>query len=344
MRKVYIIILLSVFMPLLASAQDDLSNLIQAGTENANALAEGYVQPFMKGFGTGLGSGWLNTAKAHKTLGFDLTVTVNGAFVPDKDLSYNPSRVGQNSSLTLLSPDAAPTMFGRDEEPRYAYSYTHEGRTFSGEFDGPASVIDIKNDMPMSVVPVPMAQLGIGIIKNTDIKIRWTPEVDVEDGSFKLIGFGVMHDIKQHIPGIKNLPFDLSAFVGYTSVSFDIPFDEEVNTTGGGVYTNNGLGQLDVNTLTGQATISKKISVLTVYGGVGFNRVRSKIKLKGDYVVRDDFGNSESVSNPIDLSFKEGGVKLNAGFRLKLAIVTLHADYTVQQYDVLSVGFGFAVR
>ncbi|UII29316.1 hypothetical protein LVD15_13065 [Fulvivirga maritima] len=196
----------------------------------------------------------------------------------------------------------------------------------------------------MQVVPVPMAQLGIGIIKNTDIKIRWTPEIDVEDGSFKLIGFGVMHDIKQHIPGIKHLPFDLSAFVGYTSVSFDFPFDEELSTTGGGVYTTNGLGQLDVNTLTGQAIISKKISVLTVYGGVGFNRVRSEIKLKGDYVVRDDFGNSESVSDPVDLSFKEGGVKLNAGFRLKLAIVTLHADYTVQEYDVLSVGFGFAVR
>ncbi|UII29315.1 hypothetical protein LVD15_13060 [Fulvivirga maritima] len=67
MKKVYLIVILSAFMSSLASAQDDLSNLIQAGTENANAMAEGYVQPFMKGFGTGLGSGWLNTAKAHKT-------------------------------------------------------------------------------------------------------------------------------------------------------------------------------------------------------------------------------------------------------------------------------------
>ena len=35
---------------------------------------------------------------------------------------------------------------------------------------------------------------------------------------------------------------------------------------------------------------------------------------------------------------------MTAGMRLKLAIFTLHADYTVQKYDVLTVGFGFSVR
>jgi hypothetical protein len=35
---------------------------------------------------------------------------------------------------------------------------------------------------------------------------------------------------------------------------------------------------------------------------------------------------------------------MTAGFRLKLAILTLHTDYTLQKYSCLTVGLGFAVR
>ncbi|UII32987.1 hypothetical protein LVD17_03985 [Fulvivirga ulvae] len=326
-------------------AQDDLDKLLEAGLSDANLLIEGYVEPFMKGFGTSLGSGWYNTAKAHKSGGFDLTVTVNAAYVPDKDLLYDLNALNLSSNFSY-DKDQAPTIFGtNDAQQLPTYTVTDPNTNESVSFDAPEG-LNLKDEIGMQAVPVPMAQLGIGIIKNTDIKIRWTPEIEIDDnGTFKLIGFGIMHDVKQHIPGIKNLPFDLSAFVGYTSVSTDVAFDEEVNAGSGGVSTTNGLGVFDVNTLTVQGIISKKFSVLTLYGGLGFNRVRSELKLKGDYVVTDDFGVVDEVyTDPIDLSFKTGGPRLTAGMRLKLAIFTLHADYTVQKYDVLTVGFGFSVR
>ena len=344
-KKIYLVLIVSLFSTSTIFAQDNIGEFLEAGVEDANTLVEGYVAPFMKGFGTGLGSGWLNTAEAHKNFGFDLTVTVNAAYVPDKDLFYQPNLI--NGGYAPGSPTQSPTIFGSDADsdiPTYEYSYEEDGETYTGTFDAPEG-LNIKDAIGMQAIPVPMAQLGIGLFKKTDLKIRWTPEVDVEDGKFKLIGFGVMHDVKQHIPGIKRLPFDLSVFVGYTSLSFDMPIDEQYSGNGGGVNMPNGLGQFDVNTWTGQAIISKKFSVLTVYGGLGFNSVKSELALKGDYEVYDDSGSiSVSGTDPIGLSFKTGGPKLNAGFRLKLAIITLHADYTVQKYDVLSVGFGFSVR
>lgn len=325
-------------------AQDDFDRLLEAGVEDANTLLDGYVSPALKGFGTGLGNGWYNTAATHKSGGFDLTVTVNAAFVPDDDLFYSP--VLQNGGLTGGATQA-PTIFGpEDNLPDYSYRYTQEvdgqPQTFEGTFQAPEG-LDLEDQIGSNLVPVPMAQLSVGIIKNTDIKIRWTPEIDLgDDGTFKLIGFGIMHDIKQHIPGIKLLPFDLALFAGYTSVSSEVQF--EAGDSGSGVSTDNGLGIFDVNTLTIQALISKKFSVLTLYGGLGFNSVNSEIALEGDYVVLDDNNNRATYSDPISVDVSAGGPRITAGFRLKLAIFTLHADYTIQEYNTLTAGFGFSFR
>jgi len=69
-----------------------------------------------------------------------------------------------------------------------------------------------------------------------------------------MFGIGVVHDIKQHIPGIKMVPFDLSVLVGYTSFKADIGLDDnrpdqKASTT--------------FTTTTVQALIGKKFSVLT---------------------------------------------------------------------------------
>lgn len=339
------IFLSSIFLALLithnSQAQDDFDRLLEAGVENANILLEGYVGPALEGFGTGLGNGWYNTAATHRPAGFDLTVTVNAAYVPDRDLFYSPNFA---SGLSFVAPaDRAPTIFGPKEDlPVYQYDYEFEGRQFTGTFEAPEG-LDLEEEVGFTAVPVPMAQLGIGIIKNTDIKIRWTPEIDLgDDGTFKLIGFGIQHDIKQYIPGIKLLPFDLALFAGYTSISSEVTF--ETDGTGSGVNTTNGMGIFDVNTLTVQALISKKFSVITFYGGLGFNSVRSELALEGDYEVTDDNGNVANYSDPISLKVNAGGPRLTAGMRLKLAILTLHADYTLQEFNTLTVGVGFTFR
>lgn len=317
-------------------AQDDLDQLLEAGIEDASVLIEGYVDPFMVGFGTGLSNGWYNTAKAHKSLGFDLTVTANVAYVPDKDMFFNAN--GLNLQTVELDdpayPDGnIPTMFGPDAETP-TFRELNTGETFEGP-----SGLGIEDEIGFNAVPVPMAQIGIGIVKNTDLKVRWTPEIDIgDDGKFKLFGFGVLHDVKQHIPGLKNLPFDLSAFVGYTKMKTTIDFTN-------GDPTQNQTGDFEIRTLTVQGLISKKFSVLTFYGGLGFNRVRSDLGINGEYDINDDgdFNDANEV-NPLSLEFKSGGPRMTLGMRLKLAILTLHADYTLQKYKTLTVGVGFSVR
>ena len=52
-----------------------------------------------------------------------------------------------------------------------------------------------------------------------------------------------------------------------------------------------------------------------------------------------------TVSDPISLDFDSGSSpRINAGLRLKLLILTLHAEYAIQKYNTLTLGVGISIR
>jgi hypothetical protein len=184
---------------------------------------------------------------------------------------------------------------------------------------------------------MPTINLGIGLPKNTDLKVRFVPSIDLGKasgnnitGNFNLWGIGVMHDIKQWIPGVKQLPFDLSGFVGYTQMKLSAGLDKGQP---------NNKADFSSSATTIQALISKKLAVLTVYAGVGYNLATTKLAINGTY----DF-NGTQVKNPFALSETSNGARATGGLRLKFGPITFHGDYTLAKYKSASVGFGIAVR
>ncbi|MCX8490902.1 MAG: hypothetical protein ORN54_07530, partial [Cyclobacteriaceae bacterium] len=184
----------------------------------------------------------------------------------------------------------------------------------------------------------PIVQLGIGIIKNTDLKFRFVPQQKSNSVTFQMFGIGLMHDIKQHIPGLKRLPFDLSILAAYNTVSGTA----SLVSTSGVISTDGSLGY-KLNSWVAQAIISKKVSVLTAYAGVGYGSVSSNVDITGSFVVPATVG-SFTVKDPLALGLSNNSARLTAGLRLKLGPVYINGDYTLQKYNALTVGFGFAVR
>jgi hypothetical protein len=192
-------------------------------------------------------------------------------------------------------------------------------------------------------MPVPVAHLAFGLPKGTDLKVRFVPSLDIGDnGKFSLWGVGVMHDIKQYIPGIKLVPFDLSGFVAHTQLksSYTTKVTEQE------VAGSDQRSEFTVSATTIQVLASKKISVLTFYGGIGYNIARSNLAIKGTYDL-DDSGTAGDASyevDPLDMTFAASGPRATAGMRIKLAVLTLHADYSFQKYKAFSAGIGISVR
>ena len=307
--------------------QGDMENLIKGSISDANYLVKGYTAPVFKALGSGLNQGWYNTAQNHKFPGADLTISVAMIGVPSSDKVF---KVDNNTlqQITLTSPTnlEVPTIFGKDVPPS-TYSLDADG-TGNTTFSGPPGF-----DLPISRVPIPVANLGIGLPKGFDLKIRFIPNINLQDDlELGLFGIGVMHDIKQYIPGIKTLPFDLAAFVGYTKFKSKVTLDAATNQT----------SEFDVSATTIQVLISKKMAVLTVYGGLGYDISKGGLAMKGAYDFDDD--GTTDATNPIDFSVTTNSPRVTAGLRLKLGPITFHGDYTLQKYSAITAGFGISVR
>ncbi|MEP6733945.1 MAG: DUF6588 family protein [Chryseolinea sp.] len=325
-----------------AQAQDenDLTYFLNAGKGDASKLIGAYLNPAIKGLSYGFNGGWYSSAKVHKTLGFDLSVTLNGVFVPAADNYFNPAslKLEAISSFTSNDPNGqAPTIMGPDIVTTYSVDADKNG-TPEATFKGPRG-IDFKNNIKIQGVAAPTANLSLGIYKNTDLKIRYMPEVKRNSTSIKAFGVGVMHDIKQHLPGMKILPFDLSVLVAYTNIKGSTGMENTFAKPAGDARKQELL--YNMNAWLFQALISKKLAILTFYGGIGFNTAKTSADAKGSYIIPST---NVALKDPVSLDFSSKSARISAGMRLNLGPVYLNGEYVLQKYSMVSVGIGVSIR
>ncbi|MEM6737185.1 MAG: DUF6588 family protein [Bacteroidota bacterium] len=348
MKKTKLTLLLIISMFLQTRAQE-FDGIFEGGIEDATTYLQAYTGPLMQSLSNGLGNGWYNTAKPHKLLGFDLTITVNVVNVSSSEREFIFDEDDyQNLELASGDPNL-PTAVGGSSDTRIR---AVAGRTISDgtntiileeaeEFDAPSG-FNVEDLPIISGLPVPAVQLGIGLPKNTDLKLRYASDFGAfDDGNLAFYGVGVLHDVKQWIPGLRQVPFDFAGFVGYTFLDADYKIEEG---SASGDYQADGEVEIGVYSFTIQGIVSKKLSIFTPYLGLGYTISGSDFDVNGDFIYREG-GRELTFSDPVSLDFDGGSTyKINAGLRIKLAILTLHAEYVLQESDVFTVGVGFSVR
>ena len=313
------------------------------GTSNVQELVKGYISPITQDFGSLINNGWYNTAATHKKFGFDLTVTVNSLSAKSEDKRFIiPTLSGATFDGTTALKDKAPTAYGSEKEfPNFHFTAgPNNGKAFQGPDGG------INKDIPIGSVLVPTLQAGIGLFANTDLRIRYTPKVTIGDNELENWGVGIHHDIKQHIPGLKELPFSLSVFVAYSQLK------ATANLSGvySGSATQEGVGE--TKAYTAQVMISKKLAIVTFYGAVGYNGSKTEYAINGTYLVDHATFSGATVpltpvtlTNPFNLTTKLSGVRATGGMRLNFGPVIMNGDYSfVNSKGMFTAGFGFTVR
>ncbi len=345
-RKTKIIVLSVLFFTVIIYKADAQSTnfdaFLKAGSDDASLLVKNYMEPMVVGFSYGMSNSWYNTAKTHKTLGLDLTITANLTSVPTSKqfFTFNPSDYANVTSTGET--DQIPTIMGPEEDNgallTFSYPDENTGEIIRGTF-APAG-IGIKEQFGFNVVPSPMVQLGVGTFKNTDIIIRYTPEITYGDFKTSVFGMGIKHDIKQWIPGLKKVPIDISILGAFSG------FDNKFDMSGLELDGENQQSVFNINNWTVQGIVSKKISILTLYGAFGYSSVTSSLKMNGTYIIEDDIDPALtiSVTDPIDITYYENSWRATGGLRIKLAFFTLHGDYTWQEYPIVSAGFGLSFK
>lgn len=357
-----------VFLPNKGHAQElfDFDKIFQ-GQENQVAASVGdisqylgaYLTPFGEGLVVGMNNGWYNTAATHESFGLDITAGVNFVLVPKALSSFEVSELNLQSFETNAT--TLPNIFGGSAEGatfvlNTSFNGTEVKLTEVAAIDGVRAIgqnwdllnLDKLKNIP---VPVPTINIGVGIIKNTDINLRYVgapPSITRGINAFSW-GVGVKHDIKQWIPGVKLLPFSLSAFAGYTQSVFDIPMSVTPSSTSPKL-------SMRGHSFNAQILISKKLLFFTPYAGVGVNIANADVAFRGNYNLPvfgiDGLGNTFQniavfdLENIDPIQYRASGARATVGARIKLWLITIHGDYTftTSGYNVFSTGLGLSWR
>ncbi len=348
-----------------SSAQlTDMGRLLTGGAEDGAKLLEAYLTPFPAAFGATLNAGWYNTARTHRFPGFDLTLSVNLAFVPDEAKQFNLADLQLSQYTRFPEGAVSPTFSGASGDPRPAM------QVISEEHGVVIAEYTLPQGTGVGFIPAPTLQLGVGVPFGTDIIARYTPEVTFGDaGNMGLWGAGVKHDVKQWLPFLRRLPIvNLSVMGGYTNfyTGADIDFrpanirdannrPANDNTTTMVSFDNQYMN-FRVQSFTANIIGSADLPMFTAYAGLGINSTTTNLKMTGWYPVpridpQDpsaiEVTDNSAIKDPVDFTlgdYRGAQPRVTMGGKVKLAILHIHLDYTWSNYSVITAGMGISFR
>jgi hypothetical protein len=190
----------------------------------------------------------------------------------------------------------------------------------------------------INFIPSGFVQASVGLIKGTELKARFLPKINTDDVSIGFYGLGLQHEFTKHLPADKILPVAISGVIGYTHLDGTYDFTETNIVDGADQRID-----VAINTWVFQAVVSTRLPVINFYGGLGYLSGKSETDVLGTYTVTSG-PFQESYEDPFSLTKKASGVTANLGAKLKLGFFRLHADYSIAEFNNLSVGVNFGFR
>jgi hypothetical protein len=345
-------------------SQTNVVAFLKGGKADAGKLSQAYLQPYAYALGDGLNNGWYNSAATHKLFGFDLSVSVSAIQIPGSAKTFDVNSLGLSNIKVNTGSSVSPTIAG--------------AKTTGAEMDVKVTITDgsgkqieeigkinSPEGLGLDMVPVPMAQLGFGLLPHTDLIVRFVPELKFNNGGDQmklgLFGLGVKHNFKEWIPVLKKLPFDASLFGCFSEVKAESALSSAIaGLTGDNisiVIPNDGNQLLQLKTTTTKygLVLSKKLSILTLFCGIGHSSSETRVEMLGSYTINTTVkqtingtvytGTATEVwTDPVALLYKTDNICFDAGLRLKVSILSLFASINKAEYTSYNAGLCLGIK
>ena len=310
-----------------AKAQlEEIEAFLESGADNASALTKAYLSPLPTGLSTTLNSGWTTKAAPTKKLGFSLQIRTALAAVPSSGQTYDASQLGLSN--VLVTGSSSNTISGSSGSGQ-RISSTDPGNTFS---------FDLPGGTGFNYVPAAMLQANVGLIKGTDVTVRYVPETPIGDyGDISLVGAGIKHGLNQWIPGGKLLPVDISVMAAYSQIDMNADLEFNPGATDQVVETS-------TNTFVFNALVGKTLPFISAYAGLGYQTGSFELNMLGDYEIGSGLATT-TISDPVSYTQdSDAGIHALAGVQFKIAILRIYAEATLAEYATVNAGIGIGFR
>jgi hypothetical protein len=290
-----------------------------------------YVEPLARGLALAMGAGMFDGAAALPTLGFELGAKITGALLPVEAESFDAI---PPETVTFTGP-----FGGTFEDPYRPVGGTLSTPTVAGEGAGVtlepdgefrdaivASGLDpsdfslvFPEGEALPLVPHPVLYAGLGIGLGTEVSVRYTPtiQVDNEIGEVKGLGFAVRHTLTRWFPS----PIDIAVQAARQEVQLG-PYADALSTEYG-------------------LLASRRMGPLSIFA-TGLVR---EGEVDVEYTA-DNPGNANPGLPPdgTRISFSEeleSDTAFGLGARLQLLVLNVAGEYTWDEYPLVTVKVGF---
>ncbi|MEA1785124.1 DUF6588 family protein [Arenibacter sp. GZD96] len=320
--------------------QTNINELLAAGLDDAERFTNDYLAPISEGALYNLANAWYNSGEAKPLGGFEIAIIGNiTPFNNKEDKKVFLLNTAEYQNLQFVDGSTSKfvsTALGDLEGIRmFVEGDVAPGLTARQEFSLPTGLAS----EDLNFIPSGFLQASVGLIKGTEVKVRFLPKIKTDEVDIGLFGIGLQHEFTKHLPANRIFPVAISGLIGYTRLdgTYDLSNSNFI------VGQNQRL-DATMNSWTFQAVVSTKLPIINFYGGLGYMTGTSKTDVLGTYVVQDGPFRETTYEDPFSVEESANGVMATLGAKLKLGFFRLHADYSLAEFNNLSVGLNFGFR
>ena len=239
-------------------SQEDNSRLF---IDDMLLLAGNFAQPAAEGVGYQSSAGWFSSAVSLDEWDFRFSVQGNALFIPEGQKKYT-LRQDQLKLLQIQGASSAelPTAFGGASD--VAFGGTINLGIISYELDPPLEAFEGVN---RSYVPSAFAQVAVGLPYETELIVRATPKVTIDDVAASTYGIGLKHGLNQYFGPADEEDLHLALGVAYSK--FDVEY--EFSPIGEQDFLLMNLVQVDADLFLAEIVGSKRWDYFEPFAAIG---------------------------------------------------------------------------
>lgn len=268
-------------------------------------LTEQYISPAAEGSVYQASGGWYSNFTPKKMFDVEVSLQYNMLFIPNKYKTFLVNEADlQNIGIKGSAITAEiPTALGGET------SVVLEGQigdeTF--EFDAPEGI-------GQETVKHGQIQAAVGLWKETNLIVRYSPNININDTDYSSFGVGIAHHLNQWIKPLKESSYHFGILATYTNYSVEDEFSEAdliLATIDGIKVSGDSFGFNFV--------ASKSIKQFDFSAALGFTSTKFDYEVTGSNLVDslDILGFLNDSLGELDTTDSNFKMDLNVNYRIK---------------------------
>ncbi len=312
-------------------AQTDFGELIPNVVQDIQKFGQAYIAPAANGAMYNINSGWYNSAESKSFPNFEISVTSNTTLVPKEDNNFvlNPSEYNTVRFENGFEPQQVASIFGSKKDISVFIDYETQDGLENIEIELPQGI----DSEDRSLLPSVFIQGNLGLTRGTEIKFRYSPEIEYGDIATEIIGVALQHEFTSWLDENNHFPVALAGLVSFSNFNgtYHIHTDDESEPAV--------VSEMDAWSFS--LISSRKFLKFNVFAGLNYSSASTISRFEGVYSLPEQGEQFEDVLNQLRVSNKMDGFSGTLGASYLFEYFKINLSYNVQKYSNISLGFSF---